>query len=75
MKVKGANIKYPKQDPMKKKVLTQKIIPVVYFNSVGFKAGLTNFQTSQHIKGNETIKPPTTAIVMLDMKVPLTELT
>ena len=29
----------------------------------------------EHINGNETIKPPTTAMVMLDMKVPLTEFT
>ncbi len=68
-------MKYPKLAPMKKKVLTQKMMPLVYFNSVGLRAGRTNFQISQKIKGAETIKPPTMAMVMLDMNVPLTELT
>ena len=50
-------------------------MPRVYFNSVGFNAGLMNFQISRNTKGSARSKPPTTAIVMLDMKVPLMEVT
>jgi hypothetical protein len=56
-------------------MLTQKIIPLVYFNSVGFNAGLMNFHISQNTYGNATSNPPTTAIVILDMKVPLMDVT
>lgn len=60
---------------MKKNKLIQKMIPPVYLSSVGFNAGRINFHTSQQISGNATIKPPTNAMVILDINVPLMEFT
>lgn len=54
---KGANTKYPNNTPTKNSREVARTIPVVYFCSVGFKAGLKNRQNSHNIYGADSINP------------------